>query len=401
MQQGTNARTRRWGVGDERRGGALSLRGRSAIRWPLAFAAIGLVACTIANGLIIPPTPAGPDAGDGGDGCEHALLPTRPIEPDGFLETPLVFAMDQVTFGSKDAGTATVGYDLDNACTCSPHPETCVPRTGAPPHCDAPGGRDNSIAAITGTFTGPFSIEAYINKQLAGGNAGLLITISGYNGLADDANISIGLLPSIGRFDRATDGGTGMDKITDGGKRWSYDPNFDQKTNLANAIQFFGYVRDHVAVAITSSGNLPLAGLDISLSKGFFVAPIKMNPPRIEDGVLGGRWPLSNVAASVGRFSLEGFGIPGKLCQTDYFTQKFLPALCAASDIAANEADDGKGKPCDALSVAFTFHASEAEKGDPIPLPQVGPCFPLLPDGGQFDPGDGGDAGLPPPVQCP
>lgn len=360
-------------------------RTRAAVLGSTSLAAIGLVACTVANGLIIPPTPATVDAGDGGDGCEHAFLPARPIEPDGFVDPPLVFAMDHVAFGSKDGGSS-VGFDLDNSCTCAPHAGTCTPRSGAPEHCDAPGGRDNTIAAVTGTFTGPFNIEDYMNRRLKEGSAGMLIVISGYNGLADDANVSISFLPSAGRLTLLPDGGT--EAITDGGLRWSYDPNFDQKLNLANAIQILGYVKDHVAVAISNgAATLPLAGLDLGFSKGFIVAPIKMNPPRIEDGVLGGRWPIDSIAASVGRFSLDNFGVPGKICETDFFTEKLIPQICATADISANEGDDNKGKPCDALSVAISFSASPAEKGDPVPLAPVESCG--------ADGRDAGDGGQP------
>lgn len=336
-----------------------------------AVAAPTLYGCFAADGLALPTKDAGALATPG-DECERRRLPAPPSEPDG-ADDSFVFAIQRLVFENRDSAAAPIGFDLDEACSCHDGGvETCV---SASPKCDAPFGIDNAGTSIAGVLPRELSLEQSMNDRIALGRGGLLVKVDGYNRLANDARVGVSFFPSRGTYDALSDGGAVHVAREDAGTRWSYDPDFELTAKISK-LSAEGYVRDFVLV-VAFRGKIPIAGLELELEEASFVAPIRLEPLRIEGGTIIGRWPLAGVTSSIGNFNgstLFGDAGNGLLCSQVDLLALLKPRLCEAADIMRSKADDKTGKRCDALSVAIAFEASLATLGDPVRIDALPAC---------------------------
>jgi hypothetical protein len=336
---------------------------------PMAYA------CTIVNRLSLPPADAGPDASDAGDageaapdafdGCEHARFPPRPRIPDDDATLEILVAVRSI---HVDGGT--IGYDLDNACTCAPHDPTCTSQIST---CDGDGGVDDQagLAMVKLGLAEPF--EAQMNDAIIGaGRGGVVIHVEKYNGKSEDANVKVSIYSSQGP---AT--------VTDAGVV-HHPPDFDQvdtwtvdKSRLTSNQPPGTY--DATTEAFVTGGMLvtPFVGLvrmsstvELATTGAYLVAPIDLadpSKPMIHGGMIAGRWPTDKVLAL----------IEGTMCSVPPSVAR--DAICGAADIMSEEGQDKKGLPCNALSLGLSFEAIPAAFGPPEDFGK--PTLPCL-DGG-------------------
>ncbi|MFO0669917.1 MAG: hypothetical protein U0235_09875 [Polyangiaceae bacterium] len=320
-------------------------------------------ACTVADGLSLPS--ATPDAGLADTavdaptvdaGCVTAHIPPPPaadVDGDG---VEYVFALRELDF-RVDPALGNAGFDLDQACTCRPDKDTCRV-AAAQPHCDGENGRDNALAELSQSITLPESLdpERFVKRELAAGRAGLLIKVAGYNGQADDRSVKVSFYPSNGT-ETARDGGPPTFTKTD---RWTVDPGYlfgDPSLRIASLLSTKAYVSGRTLVALFSF-KFPIAGLDVDLASGAFVATLVDGPPRLEHGVIVGRWALDKAVHALGQLDVDG----SAACTLPFFPG-VAPRVCQIADLRVNPAEDGRDLACDAISVGIGFSANEATIG--------------------------------------
>lgn len=327
----------------------------------IAFA----VACTVADGLSVPV--AATDAatgdevaivGDAADGgCAPESIPVPPstdVDGDGF---DYVFALRDLGF-RVDPALGNRGFDLDQTCTCFPGRDTCRV-AAAQPHCDGENGRDNALAELSQSITLPANLdpERHIKSELALGHAGLLIRVAGYNGQPDDRSVKVSFYPSNGTETSRDGGGPPTFTKSD---RWTVDPGYlfgDPSLRLAALVSTKAYVVHGVLVALFAF-KFPLAGLDVDLTSGAFVATLAENPPRLEHGLIVGRWALDKAVHALGQLEVDG----SAACTLPFFPG-VAPRVCQIADLRLVPSEDGRDLPCNAISVGIGFAANEATIG--------------------------------------
>ncbi len=342
------------------------------------------VACSLAFPLdrfhggqaAVPPSDAGDADGERVPGCPLARPPPRPSANDSEEELePIVVAL-RTTSASFDAGARaeSVGYDLDGFCTCgNSEPPSCILGESAL-KCDVDGGIDNQAAEVVVALKqlptlkfNPVEFEAYVTD----GKSTVLIEVRKYNGMPNDTQVEVSLFPSSGRM---RDGGDPNDLAP---------PNWDGKdvwTTLQAATDVFGraktrdqdaYVRDGILVSKLQSPPdaglvSPQLGLTTQLQDGFLTGRIGRPDGglwQLQSGVVAGRLSLARLLRLLS--TVPDLDDPTKfVCAGSGLSYLFVkPLICKNGDISASTADDGRGLPCDAVSVGVGFEATQALRG--------------------------------------
>jgi hypothetical protein len=360
---------------------------------------------------------AGPDAGDAGDGstgggdggtCTHVRWPPYAAQDDdsGTPGLSAVFAMQSIDIGvgpdagpiGPDASTplAPFGFDLDNTCTCPDLP-SCQQAAGTKEICDDKEGRDHiglQLFRDLGTSAQNGSQQA--NQAMQAGQFGMLLQITGYNGQANDRQVSVALYVSNG-INGVQDGGVPT-ALHNGADRWTVDPayllngntlNGSTDCDLGNAAcqpayaDSNAYVTDGVfvanlaAVPLTFGYRANIGGALMKLNDVYIVGRLSsvMLPGtgagwRIDDGSISGRWRTSDLLANMATIPdplIDG----GYVCGNDILYQYFKPVICALQDITSNPGADHTTPlaNCDALSMALAFEAEPARLGPVYGVP--------------------------------
>ena len=326
---------------------------------------------------------AGPvDAGTDADAraCTPSRWPTRPTTEDGTDVVEIIQALRTFSAESiEDAGTARAGYDLDGVCTC-PEPESCALRTGAPQHCDGPGGVDNSGGDLLTTIAQLVDRNADANSRLRSGDYGLLFRVRRYNGGANDREVEVAIFLSNGT-DGIQDGGVPPKPVYDGSDRWTVDPTCVAGGAGPPFVPLYvdanAYVADHVLVA-TVDFPLRLGRFTIALSGSVVTGTLTKDGAsyRVDDGIIAGRGSTRSLLT--GLAAIDDPFVKGQhLCGDSGTYADAKRAICNATDIVGDLKQDNTGAPCDALAVAAHFTSSAANLGTifaPPPLPM--PCGP-------------------------
>jgi len=334
-----------------------------------------------------------PDGSPGGTGgCHHATWPSPPASSDPGTDVDLVFAVRKIDFGETALQNGpAVGYDLDTRCTCQGEGPSCLePTSATADHCDGPEGRDNAASQLFHTLLQFVdAVGSETNSQLAAeGKWTLLVRLRQYNGQANDQQVVASLYPSPGRDNdpcfgdayapawdgtdqwpvpaeslegsggAAPDGGTG-----EGGCQPDAGAGLD--IDLPRYTDPVAYVRDWVLVA-----NLPEAGMILSstshspvvkITAGFLTAHIDHTqiPGRwlLRDGLLVGRWKLSDFLAMLGAFTVND----QPLCTNNPAYIVVKPQICSYADVASTLG--GPTTPCDAISFGMGFEGEDAKLG--------------------------------------
>ncbi len=345
-------------------------------------------------------TDSGPDSvvPDAGDGCNHARWPARPAADDDASVQNIEFynALAMLDFGISDGGTAKgvpIGFDLDGICTC-PGPDSCIPFADSGTQCDVDGGIDNSAGSLIQEFAGSsnFFDQGYINTQLGKGVFGALFRVRNYNGQANDTKVELSIYISNGT-EGAQTGNPAVPK-GDGTDVWTVDPSSLLGGTITDAgpvpnlaYDLNAYVSNYYVVGNLS--NMPLAigastgeGL-VSMDLTGAVVVAKLEPYAGSfraSGLVAGRWESKKLLTSM-QVLHDPFDFDAALCGSDQIYQLLKVKICSLQDIATNVQDDGKGAPCNALSVGFGFQSVPATYGSVFaPDAWGGGCGPLWTD---------------------
>jgi hypothetical protein len=322
----------------------------------------------------------------GGDPCAEVGFPTAPdrstTAPSDAVES--ITALYRVDTGtSMGAVVKPWGLNLDKTCTC-PASEACAVPAGRK-FCDREGGLDNEGAQILAqlqgvakTFdAGAFFDDSLFNNALQAGLSGVILRVKGYNGQADDAEVQVSIYSSLGTTAPAQ--WTGNDT-------WRIDQTYGSLGSPN--YETTGWVRGYTLVASPRQipiviGSAMVQPVKIVLESGHIVAKLDVmgNQIRSIQGTLSGRWKA--------REFLKGLqGIPDPvstgqyLCGNNSATYSLVQAaVCNHRDVPSSPDNDGKGAPCDAVSMSVGFESRPALFG-PLEPPQAPP----MPCGPMWDP---------------
>lgn len=328
-------------------------------------------ACTIVNGLEVPPG----DAGASGDTlttadtapidpCDHARPPPKPSGADLPGDQTIVVVAKRFDVGTGDVG-APVGFDLDNACSCPVVAETCI---GRKQHCDNPGGRDNATGSLFNTLLGlPTAIKLdfveRINSSIRMGKNTILIRVTGFNGTSDDPSVIVSVYASLGLLDGA---GKYVKPDFKENEQWALDDRqFPLSTSVPNATTLDAYVADgklvaNLAITLDLSDDFSIA-LTGSTLQGDLSLTGNAGKPTITGGLITGRWPVSDILRVAGKVGLEDGGTP--ICENAGAYATLKNFVCEETDLVADRARDKTGAACDALSAGIVFEAGPASLG--------------------------------------
>lgn len=376
------------------------------VRRRLAVLAVVLgatvLACQLVAGIervdkVDPPPPeAGPDTARIPDPCNHVRPPPPPSVDDAPNDSIDAFylALREVTLVPK--GTApVVGFDLDNACTCDKRPGTafdggasCVSNRAA--LCDFDGGVDNQVASALRDYSAFIDIDnsANINARIANGEQTSILVISKYNGRANDSDVKFGIFTSEGIKDGPGCPGSVTDANGFSTPGWCGEDNWtasastvdNQGAGIIPKSVGTGYVTNYeFVVELNSPASVPFGGYRLTLgspvSRGRLVplddklvpldtsraiVPATIKYWRVEDSVIGGRIPASELLAAIGTVSTPGDAGGGPkppLCTSPLFAT-LKSTLCDQLDINASKLLDFiPSARCDAISVAIGITA--------------------------------------------
>ena len=322
-----------------------------------------------------------PEAAPNEGGCVHAVPPGLPATDDtpdagdGGVDT--VFALATLDIGQNGSGqfdpNDALGFDLDGFCTCiDDGGPSC---TGSAANCDTTGGRDegaNVMLAALGHGDSHLD-QASLQQRIASGGSGLIVHVSGYNGLANDRSVIVEYFPSPGSVTPpSTDGGTPwnvtMASVAGGG--------FGSWVSRYQDIQ--GYVNDYVLVSHLASFPLvilPNTGandnpITFQLEDVVVQATLMQTGGiwSMTNGQVGARWSTSDALYSLHTLTDDN---GNWLCGNAILYQLAAGEICTGADIASVPSGDGRGQPCNALSVAIGFTANQAQLADAFDPPVV------------------------------
>ncbi|MBW2456787.1 MAG: hypothetical protein JRI68_19880 [Deltaproteobacteria bacterium] len=403
-----------------------------------AVGAVALAGTAVAAGCFVDgfdvtgAAPGGAGGGGGGGGsaasggtgvgaCQHATWPGPPDDSDpGTNDIDFVVAARHLDFG-EDVGVneSTVGYDLDNLCTCPDEAGCLVPDWAAGEPCDGPGGRDNAVAQLFGDFAvfdATFTSETF-SQFAEEGRGTVLIRVRDYNGQANDEQVTASLHPSPG-LDADPCNGQDPVPVWDGSDRWPVTASSLNSAGGGGAggggaggggaggggagsggaggqggwggassgggmggtggvecgaggydiddakyLDDNAYVSDWVLVASLTKAALLMPTSDepvaIKLTAGFVTGRIESQGSRwtLEDCQLVGRWALTDFLGMFG--SMTSGGDP--LCTDNPVYSMAKGLVCNYPDITSTIATPTT--PCDSMSFGLTFRGEPAQIG--------------------------------------
>lgn len=384
----------------------MGLRPRAAA----IFGAFAVVACSLLHPLDDYERGRGasdaqapqPDALGDAQTCDPKRWPERPIQDDGPEDTSFVVAF--YTFGLRppgDGGGAPLtdlGYDLDGLCSC-PGPESCAVRPGVKPHCDGPRGVDNGGASLVEKVALLTGNVANFDEKLQKGEFTLLVRVRHYNGKANDREVELSVFPSphiAGASDGDAGGDAGDGGAPEGGKPprpvprwdgtdvWAVTPESiisgDPPDYVARFIDTRAYVVNHQLVSIVDF-PLPLGFLVVDLRASVFTARVVPDGSgyRLDDATIAGRWSTRGLLTALQEVE-DPFRQGERLCKDNETYLLLKDQICATADMTSDPTQDGRGAPCDAISLASYVSGRPALLGPRAPPGLPSPCGPSWTD---------------------
>jgi hypothetical protein len=360
-----------------------------------------LAACQLVIGLEEPKGVDAPiddgGADSGGDPCKHEVPPPKPTKDDNpEVNKTYWLAASHVTVPLKPTASGyKPGFDLDNACTCSPDLHDGGPPCSTPgtTNCDFDGGVDDAFGATFDTFAassglGGLDLVAPVNNELASGTRTLLFYITGYNDSANDSEVSVQFVNSGGLYTNVDcDGNPRPDEkvtfddpslgnpkplpdkryapLNDGCDHWSPDEGATTAPNAPIAPQqtLKAYVNNYDLVVQFDTLAAALFGQTSTVTNGVAAAHLtKVNGKLHASGVVSGRMAFDGLMDLVGRTSTAIGADSGSMpfCQSQFWLL-VGPRFCSARDTMAMPSLEFKGKTCDAASATIGFDFVEAQ----------------------------------------
>jgi hypothetical protein len=348
------------------------------------FAAVAVVtACQWIAGINDRQLYDGGTTSDGGDaGVSACSMPNVPPNPGSGTSSPtdsvsFTAALSSIALGSTDGGPY-YGFNLDSTCTCEGMPvgvDSCQRQPNQDAACDDPAGVDNYARRIFEQINalnpdGGFITESKLNSALQSGLSGALISVSSYNGKADDGEVTVTVSASLGVVGYPTP------PKFDGTDQWYLDSTTPSSTT------YNAYVAGYTLVAPMSFpivvGSTLTQPVHIQLNDGTLRADIQMGDgggfAKLANGLIGGRWDPAVFLPSLAVVP-DPMG-SGYLCPGTSITYVFLKnIICQNTDINASQSNDFAGL-CDAVSMGLGFEALPSNTGPPKAPPDSGsPCI--------------------------
>jgi hypothetical protein len=355
------------------------------------------------------------------DPCAHVRPPPRPAADDAVNEMiePFYLALHTVSLVPPSA-TSAPGFDLDLACTCDTRPGTAYEggascASAMKPTCDADGGIDNQVFGFLKDYSAFVDLDkaANVNGRIAAGKQTAIVVISRYNGRANDSDVAFGIFTSEGMQEGAACPGSTTDAQGFSTPGWCGEDRWTASRSTVDGddAKFVpksigtGYVRDYrFVVELNNPAILPFGGYRLTIgspvSSGKLVPlddklmPIDTsNGPaldrikywRVDEAVLAGRIPASELVAAIGTVNTPGDAGAGPkppLCTSPLFPA-VKTSICDHIDINASKALDFiPDARCDALSVALSLTADSVRVGKvAAAATTTNQCYPTA-DGG-------------------
>ena len=358
------------------------------MRRRVALALLATSACAVyGSSLLLPKPDAGASDGgaDAAAACVPARWPDRPAQDDPSQgDVEVLTALSSFSF-STDQDASLGGFDLDSVCTCAgepPAPESCVSSVGAA-HCDLEAGIDNSGGQLLYKLSqlgGVLSPDS-LTQSIQSGSGSMLFRVQGYNGQPNDTQVSFSVYPSNGTI--PDDAGKRPSPDFDGGDKWTVDTNAlvggVAPPYLPSYVDPSAYVAGGVLVAHVDFpfqvGTRSVSSVFVRLKGTVVSAKLAVSGGRWSlDGMLVGRWPTGNFLTAL-QGVVDPFDKNQHLCGDSGTYQTIKKQVCRAADVTSNLLFDGKGAPCDAISLTFVFRSSAALFGPAEPAtPAAPPC---------------------------
>jgi hypothetical protein len=310
------------------------------------------------------------------DGCNHALVPDKPTDGGGPGDIGFTVALASIDYGDDDTDAGpghpkfvSIGYDLDRTCRGMGTP-SCKLGPGVAP--EGNDGRDNAGGALvyqlknlTGGFTAGLG-SAQDTRQIQRGAYTLLLRVSGYNGEADDGELTVEWYAAA-PFAAGKDGGVDLKP------RWNGEDDWPIRAGSAvdagdggitsTIVTTRAYVTNHVLVANIGEGRIVGGSVPFDLVELVVtanVAPTKTEAGAsawtLERGVVAGRWKTKDILAAIPLFRSSNAALlcPGP---SGVIYDAIKGKVCAAADISSN-IDLGASTPCNALSLGMLFEST-------------------------------------------
>jgi hypothetical protein len=316
---------------------------------------------------------AGDSASDAAEGCARRLPPAPPSPESVPRDAPdhdYIFAIR--AFSGRVKGQEVLGYDLDGRCTTADVTGSslaCSPPLGGKVDIDGEGGIDNALAHIIDGYAlitdASDPVGAAANENIARGKYTNLIGLFGYNGAANDDSVKAQIVATAGLqstgCDDAGEVGDGAPRW-DGCDTWKYVKGKITRFDVTPVWQTVdGWVSNDVLVVPMDQLAFSLFVGDVPLYNAYFTARIDRTGGvvRLKDGIITGRAEAQAVVGGVRTLDFAGV----TMCKVPTIFEAMRDAICKARDLPLLPTDDGKGKSCNAVSLAFGFEAELARLG--------------------------------------
>lgn len=297
------------------------------------------------------------------DPCVHIDPPVVPDKAADPKEIPAFYLATSKLSLVHPAENGIGGYDLDGACTCDPRKGTafdggssCTPRSGSV-KCDPDGGVDNQGASLFATFykLSGRDLDESFNSNVLIGASNIMLYISGWNGEANDLDVSVGIFVS----QKAADGKSPGANVT--GPyfgQWTY-PSTVQPTGGPNG-QGTGYVSNGTLV-VRNAGIVKVlfGGAGLTFNDAVVIGALSFDPTTTKAkfaGVVGGRIRDEELLGAAGQI---GIGGQKQACDDQTIFALVKNSICSSLDIGHALQADFKGAECDSVSSSIAITALE------------------------------------------
>lgn len=292
-------------------------------------------------------------------------VPARPASSSGGGTKALTGAMKLIRFQDIPNQPA-LGYDLDGLCTC-PGKTACRNKLGPDKPCDVPAGTgiDNAAGAILALLYPPSAAQS-LTDSLKRGQNGMVVQIQNYNGLKDDADVSVALYNVVGVNGKSD--GTGNAAFDGNDEMILDDASLEINTTGPRFTDTSAYV----------AGGVLVGKLDFDLRLAIPPGTIDAQAPVVAVVPLKAAYIVGKITIVGGTgLEMEDAQLVGRIKENDIFTQisriglcqdsgSFEPVkqrACTALDLPAKPGDEAKDLVCDALSLAVGVVIAPARLG--------------------------------------
>jgi hypothetical protein len=305
--------------------------------------------------------------------CDSIQPPEPPTTSGAGGDVSFTVAIKKVNLGETDA-TPRIGYDLDNACSCTVDDHTCARPSWVDKNkrvCDNPRGVDNGMSVAlhqANVFAAGAVSSVVISEGAQTGVWSLLLRVKGYSGMPDDDAVEVAAFVTTG---------TATPPMWEGNDVWPIAETSVESMNpdAPLIVDKMAYVRNGELVAHLPSLELFLRAIDVQLPMkvNSIVLSAKIEPLgmsyALREGTIAGKWLLPDMFTSLAGLR---YGSDNQLCKSSPGYTVVKSYFCNSTDIFSGEPapmpGDAAAMPdCDAVSFGMGFDAEPAQLGAVVP----------------------------------